>query len=404
MCKRYLIALLTIILQGCSSTQVTKINLKVEDGIYLPVDIYLPNSQPKALLIVSPGTSGNGNTMYADTSFHHKKIDFDNRGGLTETLLNNNYAVLYFNHRGLKRLQDCLKGDDFQQRMSSLIQDCTDRKIRAEYDFESALVDNTSIYQYVSQTEKLKNIPVISLALSEGSYHISKLIQSRKIFPQGIIFLGGLHGSIADVAFHQLSRAYYFKRIENTFSITKKDNVTVEDVIQHGHINSMIDANNNTTALPIRLSELMNGKSIDKATYELRKSLYQQEAKKFIQAQLSQREDTVIVSVTDFGEHLGKKIDPVSLNMKTLRQYYTDVTPVSERLKSFTNPVIYLHGEFDANLDAPSSIFCQQQSFQCYAKIIEGVGHGLDDESGLPSKKAKRALIESINKILIRKV
>jgi hypothetical protein len=366
----------------------TSIDIEIADNIFLAVDIYNAVN-PKALIVVSPGSEGFGENIIAALNkkinsrlLKDELIDVANKAG---------YSIAYYWQRGLLRSNECLKGDTYEERKKSYVANCYKPQIRGKVDLYTTTADTEKVYKTLTTHSLTKNLPIVALAVSEGSYHISKLIELSKIKPVGIVFIGGLFGSLRETVEYQFRSDFYIEKIALTFNATGKEYISLADVVKHGKLNIFIEPPGKP---PWGVEMVMGKLQINKEDAAARKVYFEKQLEKVLVKYSEANIDAPVNGNFDGIEW------PSSSSFSYLTQQLSAKEKIADQLRQYEKKVVYLYGSHDSLVKLPSNYSCPYGKLRCRIEIVQGVGHALQDESGLKPDKSLAAIINAVNEVI----
>jgi pimeloyl-ACP methyl ester carboxylesterase len=375
-----------------------KLQIEVNAGVFVALDLYKPNKQKiKALVVFSPGTGGVGD-LYMDGEFRRGANDGDRKGGFVEALTQQGYAVALHWHRGLLRVEDCVKGNTLEEKRKSYASGCYLPEARKDADLLALTSDTAKVYEYLAKHSDVKSLPIISIGISQGSFHLAKLISRQEIKPKGLVLIGGLFDSYRSVNEYQLGFQYYFERINLTFEKTQQDVVSVRDVCEQTDLS--VDVYD---PVPImnKLIMSMGNVTVTKADFEKRKDTLRNSGEEHIQKLLkSSPENSIGVTSGGYREYPRPNFQSNDYE----RQTAVENVAIYDYLKDFHGDVHYIYGQHDTLLRIPTASHCKELIPMCSLKIIDGVGHALEDQTGLPPQRSLNAMLDAVNSVYLKEV
>ncbi len=161
--------------------------------------------EPRGVVLLVPGSG-----------LHDRDVDFGITDSteelifkkISEQLTSQGFAVARFDYRGIKcnkKTMPICHNCSEEQIMAHFIKHCVDPNVRKSVSPANIREDIESVYKFAASYAKNKGVEVFTLGHSEGSLHISKLIQENRIQPKGVLFLGGMAESIASTFEWQVS-------------------------------------------------------------------------------------------------------------------------------------------------------------------------------------------------------
>lgn len=363
------------------------IDIKVEGNITLAIDIYKA-SNPRALIVVSPGSEGFGENIIA--ALNQKTESKLSKDKLIEVANEAGYSIAYYWQRGYLRTSDCLVGDSYEQRRKSFVDYCYKPNVRGKADLHTTTMDTEKIYKKLLIHPATKNLPIVSLAISEGSYHVSRLIESKKIQPIGIVFIGGLFGSLRETVEYQLRNDFYMEKIYQTFKLTGKEYISFADVVKYGKLNIFIEPPGKP---PWGAALAMGQIQINKDDAAARKSYFENQFQKILA-----KHSILAIDTPTNGNFDGIEW-PSSSSFNYLPQQLLAKTKIVDYLDQYDKKIVYLYGSFDSLIKLPNSASCPYAKLKCRIETIQGVGHVLQDESGFKPDRSLAAIINAVNEV-----
>jgi pimeloyl-ACP methyl ester carboxylesterase len=370
-----------------------KLQVEVDAEVFVALDLYVPSNQKiKALVAFTPGTGGLGD-LYMDGEFRRGGHDGDHKGGFVEALTQQGYAVALHWHRGLLRVEDCVKGNTLEEKRKSYAFGCYLPEIRKNVDLLALTSDTASVYEYLAKKDDVKDLPVISVGLSQGSFHLSKLIALGQIKPKGLIYIGGLFDSYRAVYEYQLGFQYYFDKIDLTFEKTQKDIVSARDVCEQANLSVEV-----YEPVPImnKLITSMGNVTVTKADFEERKITLRNNSEEYVKKLLESNPENLTGSTS--GGYREYTLPNFGSNGYE-RQTVVDNVAMYDYLKNFSGDVHYIYGEHETLLKVPAASHCKELIPTCSLKIIDDVSHALEDQTGLPPQRSLNAVLDAVNSI-----
>jgi hypothetical protein len=368
----------------------TSIDVEVDKGITVAIDVYMPlnNAKPKALVIVSPGSDGVGENVFERLNRGEGNPETSDQ--LADALTKAGYAVAFFWQRGYLRTKDCVKGNSYEEKQKSYVANCYIKEIRANSDLHTTTSDTEKVYEALSLNHLTRNLSVVSLAISEGSYHISKLIQLKKINPAGVVFIGGMFESLAETFAYQFRYDFYFDKMDLAFSKSKKDTISFADLVKYGGINIFIEPPRRE---PWKAQEAMGAAFITKVDAANRKVMLARKFQEFL-FELP----TKPLGLPEYGFFDGL-LAPSAISSSYLPQAFKATTDIVDQLAEYDRRVFFLYGSFESLIKLPSIYQCPHNKLQCKIEVIEGVGHYLQDQAGLRPPQSLNAILNAIKEV-----
>jgi hypothetical protein len=350
----------------------------------------MPQGTPRALIVVVPGTDGISDPALI-AELKQSEYRPDSRGGLTDLFLRANYAVAFYSQRGLAPPKSCISGNSYEQRLQAYADKCVDVSVRAQVSLRTVTSDTQKVFSALTKHPRLEQMPQIALGLSEGLYHIAQLVKEKAIQPRSIVAVGGPLEALSDAFDYQSNRKYYFHLIAAAFAECKTNNMRVEQVFLCGKTKPTPEKVN-------IIKELFDGDSTTINNLAARKTLFENAVKQDIQANLQLPANAITTQSVD-GRILGiwsaRRNTEVSLATES----------ASEKMSSFGGGLIFIFGAEDHRVRVPKAGQCrtklgaQSSTAPCEIIVLEGIGHGLEDASGFPTKPALDKLLAAVDSV-----
>ncbi len=355
------------------------------DQIYSEVEVYVPKKIPKALVIIVPGTGGISDP-YFEVEISKENYSSESRGGLTQRLLEAGYAAAFYNQRGYASLKKCVAGNDLDTRAATFAYICTDKNIRKTESFLTITSDTGKIINDLKNDSRLEKLPQIILSFSEGIFHISTLIENKKINPIGVVFVGGPFEPMRKVIEFQIKNDYYFNIIETAFRNCPEQSLDVESIENCARVYKFPE-------LEIKLIETMGGNVISKSEISTRRNFFEKLNNAFIDK---------FKHISE-GETLNGLFRQFVMPDNWSALYYREalsqnINPLL-KMKKFEGKIISIIGMDDHLIPIPKSGSCGG-NINCRVELIENVGHGLEDQTLLPTHKSLERIISSLDEIM----
>ncbi len=235
------------------------LNVPVDDGIEIAVEIYLPNSRPKVLILMVPGTDGLGDSGLGNT-IQANPPDYDNHEGWTQEFTKRGYAVAYYYNRGISRPQTCITGNSFEERRDAFVEKCIDGKVRTSLSLHQVTEDYQKVAERTAMYASQQGAPFVVIAASEGIHHVSKVLSKGYPKIAAIVGLSAPMTSLSDIFLYQLFRRQIFNALREAFSNCDVDEVALEELAK------CVATPRNKAVLPDLLEVFApNGKLIQRA-------------------------------------------------------------------------------------------------------------------------------------------
>ena len=352
-----------------------EIPVTLDQGAQTTIELVLPEGrQPKALVVVVPGSGGVADP-YLDAELKRPTYDPDSRGGMTAKLLAAGYAAAYYGQRGYALPRTCVRGDSTPARAASFVQHCVDPAVRARVSLSTITADTGRVFAALVEHPRTRGLRQIALPFSEGMHHVSALVGQGAIHPAAIVAIGGPPVSIARVVRYQSSYEYYVEIAGKAFARCLDRQLAVDSVVRC--------AGSPGTPLHLaKMRELAGGDVLARALLPLRRQLFLDHFRLGMSHAQRLPENATMSAI-----YLGHPI-PVAWNARYAQEQQTASKSTLEQLGSFGGKVIYLFGALDYYMPLPASGPCRSVggaaalAADCSFKILDGVGHGLEDDSG----------------------
>lgn len=341
--KFLIFIMVATLLQACTSpskekstaadaSQIQKVTLPTYDKqTELQVFYSVPQATegPYPVVLMMPGTGLFDAEMNFGGSGTDKDLIFLS---LAEQLNKIGYAVVRFNYRGikcnLKNQPPCPQCESGEQKIQHFLNSCLDAKIREKVTTHNIQSDLEQIYQWSLQQKQFSRENVIMFGHSEGSIHISRLIEKNKITPKGVVFMGGITESPQSVVRWQ----------------------TVERIVD-GVMSFDKDENKKVTESEIRESLPASYLSVFPVEHLLPPDGYWTQASlsKLLNTQYGVFQKSVM-SKPDAEPYISGGVTQASYQW--WKMWLADKKTVIESLKNYKGAVIYHNGDFDSQTNA----------------------------------------------------
>lgn len=355
----------------------------VEAGIDIPVDLYWPATAPRALVIVAPNSGGLADP-YFDPELQQAIYRPDHRGGLVEALTGQDYAVAFFSLRGFAALRDCAHGDQFAARAADFVTHCVNSQLRSTANLATTTADTEAVFHALSGLPLTKKLPQVALAYSEGMHHVTLLAGQGRITPAGIVGVGGPTAPLSALWAYQMQRDFYFQLTQQAFERCRQATLDLDRVFSCAQVPP-------SAATRAGLQEFIGASAVSPATLAARRQ--------YVQALYQQALAHYAGNVSD--EVMPGAFGGVPMPAAWSASYYAQVfqTRASSvaQLHGYGGKTIYLFGQLDY-LQPPDQHECDHAK-RCSTRTVAGVGHGLEDESGLPPAHAMQAIVDAVNTV-----
>lgn len=355
----------------------------VEAGIDIPVDLYWPGTAPRALVIVAPNSGGLADP-YFNPELQQAAYRPDHRGGLVEALTGQGYAVAFFSLRGFAPLRDCAHGDQFAARAADFATHCVNSEVRATANLVTTTADTEAVFHALSALPLTAKLPQVALAFSEGMHHVTLLAGQGRIAPAGIVGAGGPTAPLSALWAYQMQRDFYVRMVQKSFDRCRAATLDLDRVFACAEIPPL-------AATRAGLQEFIGATTVSPATLAVRRqyvqSLYRQALAHY--AGDVSRE----VMAGAFG---GVPL-PAAWSATYYAQVFQTRASTVAQLQGYPGKTIYLFGQLDY-LQPPDPGACAA-SPRCSIRTIDGIAHGLEDESGFPPAHALQAIVDAVNTV-----
>ena len=362
------------------------------DGHRSAIEVVLPQQRaPRGLIIVSPGSTGFSDP-YLEGELQKPAYDPNSRGGLTVRLTEAGFGVAFFSQRGYTPLRTCVQGDTFLQRTHSVIEHCMNASIRASVTLSTITQDTGKVYLQLAEDPRTHGLNQISLAFSEGIFHISELVSKGYIHPIGIVGVGGPIESFSEVARLQLRREFHLNLAETAFRRCKRDVLDVSRILQCSGIQPLPV---NTAAM----RDVLGADSISREQLALRRDYWNQ-----FEHEFSKKYSNMPVGTPTGGTFAGIPY-PVGWSARYFSEILAETTTTGDFLNNFKGKTIYIFGSLDSKVPVPKRGNCRlgrnssTAIKMCNVVVVDGVGHGLEDDTGLPTQWALDQIVRAVNSV-----
>ncbi len=415
-----LCCLFVCLLTSCASTPrmaerfPDHISVSVADGVQTEVELaWPPDEVPRALVVVLPGTDGYSD-IYFGAELAKARYDPNRRGGLTEAITRAGYVVAFVGQRGFRRLKDCASGSDIRERVTFFAEHCVDKRVRSQVRLATTTEDYRKVFIALSEHPSTKGFTHIVLPVSEGMYHVSTLIGRKEIAPHAVVAIGGAFPSIADVMEYQMTREYFFRLAEKALEKCSAEwlktpqalaclgipedsqtGVAFKDIfsIEHGSHNIAMQGNTPDPAKKtVGLFSVVSRNLIPEMR-RLNKEYFRMIKEGF---RARSDEDTL------FGNFRGIQI-PSMWSGRFFADYFDASFPCLDMMRGYSGSIVLLYGRDDSLIPLPDQGPCDSKAkvplAKCEVAVVDGVGHGLEDETGFPTQKSLTAIVQALNSV-----
>ncbi|MDR7049239.1 hypothetical protein J2X54_001687 [Duganella sp. 3397] len=355
----------------------------VEAGIDIPVDLYWPANAPRALVIVAPNSGGLADP-YFDPELQQATYRPDHRGGLVEALTGQGYAVAFFSLRGFAPLRECAHGDHFAARATDFATHCVNSEVRGTANLVTTTADTEAVFHALSALTLTGKLPQVALAFSEGMHHVTLLAGQGRIAPAGIVGAGGPTAPLSALWAYQMQRGFYVGMVQKAFDRCRAATLDLDRVFACAEARPL-------AATRAGLQEFLGATAVSPATLAARRQYAQALYRQALAHYAGDVSDEVMPGA--FG---GVRV-PAVWNGSYYSQVFQTRASTVVQLQGYTGKTIYLFGQLDY-LQLPDPGACAA-SPRCSIRTIDAVGHGLEDESGIPPAHAVQAIVDAVNTV-----
>jgi hypothetical protein len=346
----------------------------LDHGARITIELVLPEGrQPKGLVVVVPGSGGVADP-YLDAELKRPAYDPDSRGGMTAKLLAAGYAAAYYGQRGYALPRTCISGASTPARAASFVLHCVDPAVRARVSLSSITADTGRVFAALAEHPRTRELRQIALPFSEGMHHVSVLAGQGAIHPAAIVAIGGPQVSVAHVVKYQSSYEHYVEIARKAFARCPGQQLAVDGVFRCA----------GSPSTPFHLAKMRELASGEVLARDLLPLIRQSFLERY---RLGLSPPHLPENATMSAVYLGHPI-PVAWNARYAQEQQTASKSTLEQLGSFDGRVRYLFGALDYYMPLPASGPCRAGSGEpavptdCRFRVLDGVGHGLEDESG----------------------
>jgi len=390
------LSLLLALSEPCMAAQASSreridIPVALDGGAAITIETAWPQaSAARALVVVVPGTGGMSDPAL-NAELRQNRYDPDHRGGLTARLLAAGYAVAYYNQRGYAPLRSCIHGDSTEARVASFVATCVDPAVRAGVTLSTITADTGQVFAALARHPRTHALPQLALAFSEGMHHVSTLAGQRKIDPVGIVAIGGPTVAISQVVWFQSRYEYFFTVAKTAFSLCADPEMAAERMFECARSRM-------SPSRLARMRAMIGAPTMTRAGLEPR-----QEQFNALYRAASEQFKLMPKNATLSGNFEGHAM-PVAWNGHFAREQTQATTSSIDLLKAFHGRVAYLFGAQDDLIPLPATGPCPprrdgQARTGCRISIVEGVGHGLEDDSGFMPARALDEVIRALGAV-----
>lgn len=310
----------------------TKFSFSSKDG-QAQLSGYLTYAENKAvpqpLVIMIPGTGLFDADVHFGKSGTEKDFIFVS---IEKRLAALGFAVLRMNYRGVfcnffnypNKCTSCTP----QTQLEEFKKACLDTNIRAKVTPAIMRDDFEQIYNWAVRQPSIDSKNVIMFGHSEGTTHISRLIEQKRIAPKGLVFMGGVTESLDSLIHWQIVD----RMVENLILMDQdKDSKINNDEIKLAHPDSIL------SIFPIESLLSPTGSWTEKTFGDVMQLQYV-----LVQADA--------LSKSDSAPYPNAELPQASYLW--WKMFFTPDTPIIQALASFEGPVIYHNGSIDSQTSA----------------------------------------------------
>jgi pimeloyl-ACP methyl ester carboxylesterase len=371
---------------------------------HLNIEVDMPKSNKNKshpVIVMMGGTFSDRDGLTSATEMDSSRInDYMLHRVLSSRLTRAGFIVVRYDPRGVNgsrascRLGQLLPADIYYQ-------ECIDSKIRTTVTPKNFRADFKQVFDFATTINGADKQQIFVLGHSEGSLHLSVLVEEKKIAPAGAIFLTGVAGSPA-----ALNQWQIVDRVVALFPSIDKD---MDGFVTNQEID--VAAADKTTLF----SKLTYGKPnayyapggswmlkhLKSARQYLNQTLYQGILNGY--ETYANPESTPLISIENGQQY-------VMASQLWMKSRATDNTPVISRLATYSKPVLYIFMSEDSQISNEIQLkqiqdASKKQRTEIKAVTIKGYGHtlGLLPFGGKVEPKAVAQVVDSIMAWLPRK-
>jgi hypothetical protein len=307
---------------------------------------------------------------------------------IEKELLNLGYAVLRMSYRGifcnLMNFPSKSSTGKPKEQIEIYMKECISSNIRGEVTPENMRDDFEQVYEWALKQKRISSSKVVMFGHSEGTTHISRLIEQNRIHPHSLIFMGGVTESLDSLIKWQL-----VERVSNAIILmdSDKNGVITNEEVKIAHSTSMI------SVLPIAGLLSPSGSWTSESIKNLLVSQYEK-----IKANALAHED--------LEPYPNQSLPQASY--RWWKMFFTSDTSIIEALSKFQGQIYYHNGSIDSQTNAQrqeaflnsySGVRPPNMSF----KIHTNRGHtlGKDPLWGPIAHDSMTTLLKDFKKVLI---
>lgn len=296
------------------------------------------------------------------------------------------FSVVRMNYRGVscnfinypKRCKSCAPEKQFEE----LKERCIDRDVRSHVTPENMRDDFEQVFHWAKRQPGVNTENVIMFGHSEGTTHIARLIEQKRINPKGIVFMGDLTESLDTLIHWQIVG----RMVENLMLMDQDMNLVVtNDEIKAAHSSNML------SIFPLASLLSPSGSWTESDFRSLLQTRYEETKKDAL-------------SQDDFSPYPSADFPQASYSW--WKMFFIPDTPILAALSSFDGPVIYHNGSIDSQTNAKRQRDFISNYLGQKPKKLEFIthpqkGHTLGDDPlyGPISEDSMNKLVESFVKI-----
>ena len=368
----------------------TAVDLKVGTNAVMAVDVFKPLAgKAKALIISLPGSDGFGHEYDKGSPQQDSKLPGMMMQRI-ELFAKAGYATAIYSQRGLQRPSECAKGETAKEKNEFYGKHCYDKQVRSQVDLDTITADTRKVFAHFSTHPITKDLPVIALGLSEGSYHVARLIDLQRIKPAGVVFIGGMFGSFAATLARQFRKEFYFEKFDITFKVTGKEQISFADVVTYADVNFWLGHPNYP---PWGIGAAMGNVVISKEGMRKQKQVFEESYQQlFTTYSPGSPQKTLVGGVYGLTW-------PDFISGKYWEQSMRSNKSIIDQLKNYPHEVRFLFGAADDLVKIPPVTACDNIQPKCKITLIFDAGHQLEEQSGLLPERSLNAILNAINEV-----
>lgn len=270
---------------------------------------------------------------------------------LSQRLTKLGFVVVRYDQRGINgNIFTCVKGEKLA--VDKYLAKCVDSKVRSTTAAQNIRTDYETVFNFAKQLKNVNTNAMYALGHSEGTLHVSRLVEEKRINPVGIILLAGIAESPANHAKWQAIDRF----IEALPAIDKdKDGIITNQEIHEAFADKKSVFSTQTNNIEsVFISPSGSWRLGDLST--LRGRLLQQIYTPFFNSVNVKNADT---------EGLPSKLESYDFNMASrgwLLDRMTDTTPLVNRLDKFPGTVLAIFFTLDVQISLPRQLEAFRQS------------------------------------------